>query len=208
MLVKTQNTRAELNRLLQMRNDHPEQASDIDAMIREIFATTCAVMVMDMSGFSRLTARHGIIHFLAMIRRMCAIATPIIARHQGTLIKQEADNLFATFQDVPQALEASMDMLKAFSAVNTGLPDEQDIYGSMGIGYGEILVIENEDMYGSEMNLASKLGEDLARSGEILLTEEAYQRLPTTNKTWERLEFSISGLHLMAYRVPFSQLLL
>ena len=64
------NTREELSRLLQERNEHPDRVEQIDARIRETFGETHAVLVMDMSGFSRMTIKHGIIHFLAMIHRM------------------------------------------------------------------------------------------------------------------------------------------
>jgi class 3 adenylate cyclase len=196
-------TKARLQHLLQQRNEYPEQSAAIDAQIHEAFAQTHAILVLDMAGFSRLTLRYGIIHFLAMVHRLESIATPILQNHGGHLVKQDADNLFVTFADVPDAIAAAVDILKTLVAVNSGLPDSQDIYASIGIGYGEVLMIEDGDMYGSEMNLASKLGEDLARPGEILLTERAFARQANTDKTWERLEFSIAGLSLVTYKVPF-----
>ena len=43
---------------------------------------------------------------------------------------------------------------------------------SYGIGYGDMLDLD-DDMFGLEVNLASKIGEDLARPGEALLTPSA-----------------------------------
>jgi class 3 adenylate cyclase len=49
---------------------------------------------------------------------------------------------------------------------------------SIGIGFGRLFYLPSEDdYYGAEVNLASKLGEDLARSGETLLTESAVRSL-------------------------------
>nr|WP_290227415.1 adenylate/guanylate cyclase domain-containing protein [Trichocoleus desertorum] len=197
-----QNTKAELHRLLQDRNEHPEKIAEIDAQIHAIFAETHAILVLDMSGFSRLTIRHGIIHFLAMIHRLSAIATPLMEQQKGTVIKQEADNLFAVFPTVEFAVSAAVDVLKSLAAVNSGLPDAMDLYASIGIGYGEVLLVAGKDLYGNEMNLASKLGEDLARSNEILLTESAFQQLQST-WTCEAIELSVSGLELTAYQVQF-----
>lgn len=194
------NTKAELDRLLQTRNEHPEKAAEIDATIHKVFSQTHAILVLDMSGFSRMTVRYGIIHFLAMMHRLHVIALPLVNQHQGRLIKQEADNLFAVFPTVALAVEAAVDLLKTLAAVNTGLPDLLDLFASIGIGYGEVLMIEDSDMYGSEMNLASKLGEDLARSGEILLTEAAFAQVDPTSGRWEELEFSVSGLQLMTHK--------
>src|SRR5688500_18699912 len=96
-------TRAELNKLLQERNEHPEKATEIDEEIRKTFGETRAIMVMDMSGFSRLTIKHGIIHFLAMIHRMNQITLPTVDEYDGAIIKFEADNAFAIFHDVEPA---------------------------------------------------------------------------------------------------------
>lgn len=197
------NTRAELQRLLQERNEHPERNQAIDRQIHAIFDHDCAILVLDLSGFSRLTIRHGITHFLSMVHRMTTITTPIVHQHQGRVVKQEADNLFAVFEAVSAAVEAAIDILQAFAAVNTVLPEDQDLHASIGIGYGTTLIVADEDMFGSEMNLASKLGEDLARTGEILLTEAAYLQLPESPPTrrLEKMQLSISGLTITAYRV-------
>lgn len=193
-------TRLELNRLLQARNEYPEKIAEIDQQIHATFDQDCAILVLDLSGFSRLTIRHGIVHFLAMIHRMAAISTPIIQQHQGRVVKQEADNIFAVFADVAAAVATAIDIFKAFEAVNSGLPNEQDLYAGIGIGYGTTLVVGDDDLYGNEMNLASKLGEDLARQGEILITEAAYSQLQANAMEWEALPLSVSGLDILAYK--------
>jgi adenylate cyclase len=195
------NTRAELSKLLQERNEYPDRAAQVDARVSEIFGQTHAVLVMDMSGFSRLTIKHGIMHFLAMIHRMNAIAVPAIEEHGGEVIKTEADNIFAIFPDVKEALETAMDINRRLSAANTMLPEEMDMHGKFGIGYGEMLIVEEEDLFGSEVNLASKLGEDLARREEILLTEAAFNRLEAGFVVCEEVEMSISGLQLLVRKV-------
>ena len=102
-------------------------------------------------------------------------------------------------------MSAAVDVLKSLAAVNSGLPDIMDLYASIGIGYGEVLLVAAEDLYGNEMNLASKLGEDLARSNEILLTETAFQQLQPTTWQCEAIELSVSGLEIMAYQVQFAR---
>lgn len=197
-------TKVELDQLLQKRNEHPEKQAEIDQQIRETFCESHALFVLDMSGFSRMTIRYGIIHFLAMIHRMKEIVLPVLQEYDGSLVKQEADNIFAIFPDVKSALDAATDLLRRTAAVNTMLPDEKDIFLSIGIGYGEVLMIEDKDVYGSELNLTSKLGEDLARPSEILLTEAAFQQLETKPSNCEKVDFSISGLQLVAYQMKIS----
>jgi adenylate cyclase len=199
--------KTELGQLLQERNERPERSAEIDRQIHERFARTSAVMVLDMSGFSRLTIQHGIVHFLAMIHRMSSIAVPVIEEYKGSLIKLEADNIFAVFPDVDVTVEACIDMMKRLAAANMMLPEEMDLYAKFGIGYGEILIVEGadinvegRDMFGTEVNLASKLGEDLAERGEILLTEAAHARLAKGRET-ERVVMSISGLELVVHKI-------
>jgi hypothetical protein len=51
------------------------------------------------------------------------------------------------------------------------------------------------------MNVACKLGEDLAQQSEILLTATAYTALQDSAWQFEQANFSISGLELTAYRL-------
>ena len=194
-------TREKLNRLLQERNEHPERAADVDRRIDDMFGDTLAVMVMDMSGFSRQTVRYGINHFLAKIHRLHTIALPVIEHHGGEVIKVEADNVYAVFEDVPQAVAAAADTVGRLEASNSMLPEELDMRAEFGIGYGHVLIVEDDDFYGTEVNLASKLGEDIASGGEILLTESACKRLGAAGQGGcEAIEMVVAGLNLTAYR--------
>jgi adenylate cyclase len=189
-----------LRRLLSERNQYPERAPEVDRQLREAFARTVAVLVLDMCGFSRLTIEHGIIHYLAMIHQMQEAARPAVVTNGGRVIKFDADNLFATFEDPADALESAIDILRAFDAVNTVVPLDRDIYGSIGIGYGETLVIDDQDMFGSEVNIACKLGEDLACQSEVLLTQAAFGRLPAGRYIFSPATFTISEMKIDCYR--------
>jgi len=190
---------AELARLLDARNEHPESLAEIDGEIWRRFGHTCAVLVLDMCGFSRLTMRYGITHFLAMIRRLGIIVRPEIAAASGRVVKAEADNVFATFDDVPQALAAARAIHRSLANANSFLPEDWDLHAGIGIGYGPLLLIGTHDLFGSEMNLASKLGEDVAGRGEILLSAAAYKRVAEANEATE-IALQLSGLTLQAYR--------
>ena len=190
---------AELARLLDARNEHPESLAEIDGEIWQRFGRTCAVLVLDMCGFSRLTMRYGITHFLAMIRRLGIIVRPVIAAAGGRVVKAEADNVFATFDDVPQALAAARAIHRNLEAANTFLPEDWDMHAGIGIGYGPMLLIGEHDLFGSEMNVASKLGEDVAGRGEILLSVAAHERVEGEANATE-ISVPLSGLTLQAFR--------
>ena len=190
---------AELARLLDARNEHPESLAEIDAEIWQRFGRTRAVLVLDMCGFSRLTMRYGITHFLAMIRRLQTIVRPVIAAGGGHVVKTEADNVFATFDDVPQALATARAIQRSLDTANTFLPEDWDLHAAIGIGYGPLLLVGEDDLFGSEMNIASKLGEDVAGRGEILLSSAARERVEAESDATE-IPVQLSGLTISAFR--------
>jgi class 3 adenylate cyclase len=192
--------KARLHRLLSDRNKHPDRVGQIDEKIRQEFSRKVAILALDMCGFSRLTSRHGVIHFLAMIHQMEQGARPAVTGNGGQVIKQEADNLFAIFERPEQAMEAALDIIRAFEAMNTVVPEERSIHVSIGIGYGDTLVVEDEDMFGAEMNFACKLGEDVAERMEILLTEEAHAALPEGRYECTADALTLGGMDLSYYR--------
>jgi adenylate cyclase len=198
-------SRRALERLLALRNEHPERLVEIDREIHATFAETHAVMVLDMCGFSRLTMRHGITHFLAMIHRLHGIVRPIVAARGGRVVKTEADNVFAIFPDVAQAVAAATDIHEQLRAANAFLPQDWDLHASLGIGFGELLMVDGHDLYGHEMNLASKLGEDVAGSGEIFLTATAHARVAHAagepRRRYEARQIPVSALVITAYKL-------
>jgi class 3 adenylate cyclase len=193
--------RAYLRRLLSERNQFPDRVTAIDKEIRRAFERRVAILVLDMVGFSRLTGEHGIIHYLAMIHQMYEAARPAVIANGGEVIKREADNLYCVFPAAAAAVEAALDIFRAFDAVNSVVPPNRDIHGSIGIGYGDTLIISGRDMFGSEMNLACKLGEDVAGKKEILLTESAHNAVPANTYQFSRVAVTISEMHLSAYRL-------
>lgn len=193
--------RATLRRLLALRNQTEGGHAAIDAAIEQAFVRDVAMLVLDMCGFSRITARHGVIHFLAMVQQMEQAARPAIAGNGGEVIKQEADNLFAVFSQPGQALEAALDILRALDAMNAVQPPEAALHASIGIGYGPTLVIAGKDLFGHEMNMACKLGEDIATAGEILLTTSAHQALAPGRYTFALLQAQMGGMALTAHRL-------
>jgi class 3 adenylate cyclase len=54
---------------------------------------------------------------------------------------------------------------------NAGQAAEEQVLLCVGLGFGPMLRIGDVDVFGAEVNAASKLGEDVAQAGEILVTE-------------------------------------
>jgi adenylate cyclase len=174
----------------------------IEAALWREFGKVKAVFVMDMSGFSLLSFRHGIVHYLSMVHRMQLTAKPIIEKFQGQVVKFEADNCFAMFDDPLAAVQAAIALNKAFLAMNVFTEDDSDIRVSIGIDYGDVLLIGGPDYFGNPVNRACKIGEDIGGPGEILVTAHAFLQIPAAAGIQGRkLELTIAGLPVEVYSI-------
>lgn len=169
-------TLAELGAVLDGRNAHPETADQLDREIWERCGADRGILVMDLSGFTRLTRARGILHFLAVFRRAWRVSCPVVSAHGGRVVKCEADNVIASFPSASAALDAAVGMLRAVRELNVTLDDDSRMRLCIAVGWGRILELE-DDFFGDEVNVTFKLGEDVARSGEVLITESAVTQL-------------------------------
>lgn len=195
-----ENSSETLERLLDQLIANPSRQAEITRRIERIFGEDRAVLVLDMSGFCRTAREHDIVLVLSKIHQMRGLLKPCIEQAGGKLIKAEADNLFCLFESVEDALSACGRIQKCLAEANRELAEHCRINIAAGIGYGHILNIGNRDLFGDEVNLASKLGEDIAAEGEILLTENACAQIPEAEKEFEKKSARISGFDLV-YRV-------
>ena len=181
-----------------------KERKKIEESLWKDYGAEFAVFVLDMSGFSMLTRKYGIVHYLSMVRRMQLTTEPIVKSYGGRMLKYEADNCFAVFPEPLEAVNAAIAMQYAFRAANLLTSDDLDIHISCGIDYGRLLVIGYEDCFGDPVNRASKMGEDVAAAGEILITQEAMQMIPTDTGIQSReISISISGVNIPAYVIQY-----
>jgi adenylate cyclase len=193
------------NKLLQFSKETSETGRhEIEAEMWNEYGAERVVFVLDMAGFSLLTRKYGIIHYLSMVRRMQLTAEPILETYGGTLIKFEADNCFATFPDTLSAIHAAIAMQLAFNASNLLTSDDFDVYISIGIDQGKILLVGDKDCFGDPVNRACKLGEDVAASGEILVTKDAMNTVTgDLDFQLREVNVSISGITIPSYAVEY-----
>ncbi len=183
---------------------NPVARKKLEDMIWEKYGTENTVLALDMFGFSLLTRKYGIIHYLSMIRRMQLTVEPIITGHGGRVIKFEADNCFALLPDSLSAARAAITIQHALAASNLLTADELDIHVSIGIDYGKILIVNEVDIFGDAVNRACKMGEDIGTAGEILITKEAMDLIPEEGAIQGKpIEVSIGGLSTPAFVIVY-----
>lgn len=162
-------------KLIEKRAEPGADTATLDRRIFDLFGEHWCIMFTDLSGFSRHVAEFGIIHFLQVIHRHHKLVLPLIEDHDGLLLKIEGDSLLVLFRRPERAIECAVHMQQACKAYSADKSPEDQVLLCIGIGFGEVLRIGDSDVWGREVNAASKLGEDTAKSGEILLTMAAKQ---------------------------------
>lgn len=181
----------------------PEERPAIEALIRSSFQIHGTALVLDMTDFSISVRRTGILAHLALIRRMQVLCRPAIEAAGGEIVKHDADNVFAVFREPAQALQAA-EAIQSELAERGGLAtaDGRSVGASIGIDSGDLLLIRETDFFGDAVNIAAKLGEDLAGRGEILVSERAWQEAGQP-ADYEAAEYAVSGMPVAVRRRRF-----
>lgn len=161
----------------------------LEAMLWSTFGVDACVLALDMTGFSRTVHAEGIVSYLARIRRMQQLSTPIVVKAGGEVVKYTADNLMAVFLKADQALTAAEAIRQACLA----LPEPLEV--SIGLDHGRFLYIPHTDCFGDPVNVAFKLAEDIAGNGEILASAAVFSVTNTVPAAVWRREY-ISGMDI------------
>jgi adenylate cyclase len=159
-----------LEKLIAERLRPGADKAEIDARIWDLFGEEWAVMFTDLAGFSSGVASFGIIHFLQVIYESQRLLIPRIDADDGILLKVEGDSLLVIFRNVIKAIDCARAMQQACRDYSATRDAAEQVRLCIGLGFGRVLRIGDRDVYGNQVNAAAKLGEDIARAGEILVT--------------------------------------
>jgi class 3 adenylate cyclase len=185
---------ARLWRLVEERAQAGADVAAIDQRIWDLFGEEWAILFTDLAGFSRQVAKFGIIHFLQVILEQKGLLLPIVEAHDGILIKIEADSFMILFKKPEQALRCAIAMQNRCASLNARRSEEEQVILCCGIGFGRMLKIGDDDVFGHEVNIASKLGEDTAKGHEILVTRAAHEAIgELTGVRWEEVRTEHAG---------------
>jgi class 3 adenylate cyclase len=192
--IRTSWSESRLEKLIAARLRRGANRAAIDARIWELFGERWAVMFTDLSGFSRNVVDFGIIHFLQVIQESQRLLVPVIEEHAGVLVKADGDSLLVIFRSPARALACAGAMQRATVRYNRRRSPNERVLLCVGLGYGEMLRIGDHDVWGAEVNAASKLGEDAAGPGEVLVTANVREAVGSVRGIrFERLDVAPSG---------------
>ena len=177
-------------------------AAKIDRAIRERAEREVTIFVADAAGFTRKTHEYGIQQFLAVMTRGYRSLTPIFRKRGGLIVSQHADNLIAVFAEPLGAVRASIEIQRKLRKANDGKKDAEQFHLSIGIETGPCCVL-TDNIYGACVNVASKVGEDLAGKGQVLVTSTVAKAVkPNVRPSYDR-SAEIGGRLFELYRIPY-----
>jgi adenylate cyclase len=171
--------------------------------VQKLYGIRCAALVLDSTGFTRITKKHGTTFFLTLIYKLRILSSEIFKNNGAIEWRSGADNMFAQFNSVDEAVKSALLIHKYFVDNPMILTESSDTFGCcIGIGWGDLLKSEHEGVYGEDMNYAAKLGEDIAEKGETLITQAAYDELNNKdNYEIEKRQMRISGVDLPYFNI-------
>lgn len=180
-----------------------DDRGDEDNDVWERFGADIAPLVIDSVGFTRTTQSSGIVHFLTQLAQARRHTERVLLELDPISFSFHADNCFAFFDHANAAVEAAIQIRKAINAAAIPLSPEEHFGVSMGVGYGRLLKAGGEDGYfGDEMNIASKLGEDIGSRDDIFLSHGAYSAMTMRDQfEFDELLGQVSGAEFQYYRL-------
>ena len=204
--ITSGSSRGRLEALIAARARPGADKKAIDQRIWDLFGERWAVMFTDLSGFSRHVAEFGICHFLQVIHESQRLLVPVIEEHDGILLKREGDSMLVAFRNPTKALACSVAMQGVLKRYNHRRRASEKVLLCVGLGYGDVLRIGDDDVFGAEVNAASKLGEDIAGAGEILVTSSLHEAVGKVKGVrFEAIDVvppGAKGAFKVAYRAP------
>lgn len=135
----------------------PDQPSKPAELTRKL----AVIMFTDIVGYTKLMGNDAN-KALELVRQSLQIQKPLVEKYNGIWLKEMGDGAMTQFDSALNAVNCAMDIQRASRA-------DFDGHFRIGIHLGDI-TIENNDVYGDGVNVASRL-ESLADSGGVYISD-------------------------------------
>ena len=149
---------------------------------REKYSWEKAILTIDMTGFTLSALQVGELNSLTRIFDAQRAALPVLQERGAELIRCFADDIIALFREPGEAIDSALEVHRRIEQFNASpLASSHPAVCCAGIGFGRVFAIGPSQAQGEEMNRASKLGEEIARGSETLVTEKAFEAIGDRN---------------------------
>jgi len=156
-----------------------------------------AVMFADVVGSTQLYERLGDSIASQMIADAINIASNIILKYHGTIVKTIGDEVMCRFVDANQAVLCACEINETMEKqpVRNGV----GLFFSTGIHWGTAILEEDGDIFGDAVNLAAKIAKK-AKSRQIITTGTTQRCL--TSKDLKSKCHEVEAIHVKGRSAP------
>jgi hypothetical protein len=100
------------------------------------------------------------------------VLAPLIAEHNGRVVKQMGDGFLVEFASVVDALTCALAWQEAVEARAAAVSENEALRFRIGVNLGDV-VVKADDIYGEGVNVAARL-EGLAEPGSVLVSRTVF----------------------------------
>ena len=158
-----------LQELLAKRKDGDSSA---DNSIMKKYEKTLTIMFTDIKGYTQMTESQSIVETMAILQESDDILPPIIAKHEGVVIKKIGDAFMARFDTADSAIMAGVQIQQAIYQNNQRREGEDKIAWRIRVGLNTgSVIVKDGDVFGDAVNVASRV-ESNSEADCVFCTED------------------------------------
>jgi len=135
-----------------------------------------AIIHADVVGYSRLMEGNETVTLRRLKSLRKQLWEPAIAQHNGRLVGTAGDALLIEFASAVSAVRCAVDLQKGMDERNAEEPDHRKMKLRIGINLGEVIVDEDNDIFGDGVNLAARL-QAMAEPGGVLVSAKVHDEV-------------------------------
>ena len=134
------------------------------------------IVCLDVVGSSRMMEIDEGAALSAIRSLLADVVGPAAARHRGRIVKTTGDGAMLEFASPVEAVTCSVEIQR--TAVSRAVEQAEDarVLLRIGVNLGDIVVGEDGDLYGDDVNIAARL-ETLADPGGLCISAKVHEEL-------------------------------
>ncbi|MFZ0015502.1 MAG: adenylate/guanylate cyclase domain-containing protein, partial [Acidimicrobiia bacterium] len=127
-----------------------------------------AVAVLDVVGYSRMMSEDED-GTLAVLQAHRNVLDPVLVNHGARIVKGTGDGMLLEVASAVEAVRAAIEVQRLMAERNESVPEGRKMQFRIGINLGDVIVGDDEDLFGHGVNVAARL-EALAPPGGICVS--------------------------------------
>jgi class 3 adenylate cyclase len=144
--------------------------------LQQQFRRDLTLLFTDIQDSTAYFERYGDLSGRQMVQRHNDLIGPLMASHQGTIVRSVRDTMMASYAEPTSAVQSALAMQRTLRDHNRGREVAEQIHIRIGINAGPGLV-ETQDVFGDVVNVAARV-KACALPDQILISSATMNGCP------------------------------